>query len=274
MPFSRCFIAAAVLVFYGHSTLFRSFGRGQFTYPHCFWSSLLGILLVLSAHSFASCNWQLPFFNQRKGENGRRNYFTTNLHERLLPDVRFWGALLLLCWCFTALRHCSGHFERGQLTYPHCSWASLLGSLPVFSAHSFASNNWQLPFLNQRKGENGRRNDFTTNLQERLLPDLRFRGALLLLCWCFTALRQCLGHFERGQLTYPHCSWASLLGSLPVLSAHSFASCNWQLPFLNQRLGESGRIELIISRPISTKDCCRTWVFEVWTMFTANLIPG
>ena len=55
--------------------------------------------------------------------------------------------LVVLCWCFTALRHFSGHFGRGQLTYPHCTWASLLGSLPVLSAHSFASN-WQLPILN------------------------------------------------------------------------------------------------------------------------------
>ena len=38
----------------------------------------------------------------------------------------------------------------------------------------------------------------------------------------FTALRHILGHFERGQ------PWASLLSSLPVLSAHCFAS-NWQL---------------------------------------------
>ena len=30
------------------------------------------------------------------------------------------------------------------------TWASLLGSLPVLSVHSYASN-WQLPFLNQRK---------------------------------------------------------------------------------------------------------------------------
>ena len=27
----------------------------------------------------------------------------------------------------------SGHFGRSQLTYPHCSWASLLCSLPVLS---------------------------------------------------------------------------------------------------------------------------------------------
>ena len=61
---------------------------------------------------------------------------------------------VLLCWCFTALWHFSGHFRRGQLTFPHCSWASLLGSLSVLSAHSFASD-WQLPFLYQRKGESG-----------------------------------------------------------------------------------------------------------------------
>ena len=35
---------------------------------------------------------------------------------------------VVLCWCFTALRHFSGHFGRGQLTYPHYTWASLLGS--------------------------------------------------------------------------------------------------------------------------------------------------
>ena len=50
---------------------------------------LLGRLSPLSvsqycAHSFAR-NWQLPFLNQRKGENDRRKYFTINLHERMLP---------------------------------------------------------------------------------------------------------------------------------------------------------------------------------------------
>ena len=62
--------------------------------------------------------------------------------------------MLLFSWCFMALRHVKGHFERVQLTYPHCSWAWLLSSLPVLSAHSFASN-WQLPFLKQRKREKG-----------------------------------------------------------------------------------------------------------------------
>ena len=61
----------------------------------------------------------------------------------------------------------------GQLTYPHC-WASLLGSLSVLSAHSFASN-WQLPFLTQRKGENGCY--FMTNLHERMFSDVTIEPA-------------------------------------------------------------------------------------------------
>ena len=53
----------------------------------------------------------------------------------------------------------------------------VLGSLPVLSAHSFASN-WQLPFLNQWKGENGRRNLFMTKSQRKnVLPDLRIEPA-------------------------------------------------------------------------------------------------
>ena len=43
----------------------------------------------------------------------------------------------------------STHF-RSFRARSHCSWASLLGSLPALSAHSFASK-WQLPFLNQRE---------------------------------------------------------------------------------------------------------------------------
>ena len=83
----------------------------------------------------------------------------------------------------------------------------------------------------------------------------------------FTTLRHFSGNFGRSQLTYPHCSWASLLGSLPVLSAHYFAS-NWQMPFLNQQNGNncpfwiSGRERMtveIIVWPIFTKECCRTW---------------
>ena len=38
-----------------------------------------------------------------------------------------------------------------------------------YCAHSFARN-WQLPFLNQQKGENERRKYFMINLQKRMLP--------------------------------------------------------------------------------------------------------
>ena len=54
---------------------------------------------------------------------------------------------------FYSLSTLFSHFGCGHLSYPHCSWASLLGSWPVLSANSFASN-WQLPVLNQWKGEN------------------------------------------------------------------------------------------------------------------------
>ena len=50
-------------------------------------------------------------------------------------------------------------------------FASLLGSLPVLSAHFFASN-WQLLFLNQRKRENGRRNVFMTKSPRKNVPDV------------------------------------------------------------------------------------------------------
>ena len=42
---------------------------------------------VLSAHPFAS-NWQLLYLNQRYRENGSRNVFMTNLHERMWLDRR------------------------------------------------------------------------------------------------------------------------------------------------------------------------------------------
>ena len=83
-----------------------------------------------------------------------------------------------LYYCFTALRLRS--FRARQLAYPHCSWASLLGSLPVLSAHSFASN-WQLPFLNQRKGENGRRIFFITKSPRKNVPGVRIEPATVCL---------------------------------------------------------------------------------------------
>ena len=76
-----------VLVFYGPSTLFRSFWVQSVNLSTMYLGKPPRQFLVLSAHSITS-NRQLPFFNQRKGENGRRNYFITNLYDRMLPDVR------------------------------------------------------------------------------------------------------------------------------------------------------------------------------------------
>ena len=67
-----------MLVFYGSSTLLSLFRARSVNL-----STLLPgkpprqFTSTVSAHSFAS-NWQLPFLNQRKGENGRRNFFITN----------------------------------------------------------------------------------------------------------------------------------------------------------------------------------------------------
>ena len=58
-------------------------------------------------------------------------------------------------------------WRDSQLTLPHFSWAGLDHQ---YSAHSFARN-WQLPFLNQWKGENDRRKEFMINLKKRMVPD-------------------------------------------------------------------------------------------------------
>ena len=76
-----------VLVFYGPSTLIRSFWVRSVNLSTLYLGKPPRQFPVLSAHSITS-NWQLPFLNQRKGENGRRNYFITNLHDRMLPDMR------------------------------------------------------------------------------------------------------------------------------------------------------------------------------------------
>ena len=98
-----------------------------------------------------------------------------------LQSRHFVVALLLLHLCFTALRHILDHLERSQLTYTHCSWASLMGSLPVLSAHSFFASNCQLPFLNQReklfhhrtpRKNVARREDQTTTVRIPGGPDL------------------------------------------------------------------------------------------------------
>ena len=61
-------------------------------------------LLALSccgSHYFR--HWQLPYLNQRKGENGRRHYFITNLHESYAARSR--------SLCFLYIR---SYFQRKQ----------------------------------------------------------------------------------------------------------------------------------------------------------------
>ena len=82
-----------------------------------------------------------------------------------------WPYLIWFDFCFTSFQHILGHFGCCQLPWPNCSWASLLGSLPVLSAHPFASN-WQLLFLNQWKRENGCWNFFMTKSPRKTVPDV------------------------------------------------------------------------------------------------------
>ena len=104
----------------------------------------------------------------------RRFGFFSNHKVYSKDSYQTWRMSRLIFWidfCFTALQHILGHFRHGQLPQPHCSWASLPGSLPVLSAHYFAIN-WQLLFLNQRKRENGRRNYFMTKSPWKNVSDV------------------------------------------------------------------------------------------------------
>ena len=85
----------------------------------------------------------------------------------IIITVTLWPLLVWLFWGFTAQSTLSMSCRAAQLTYSHCSWAGLdlLSGLPVLRVHTF-SINWQLSFLNQRKGENGRWNYFMINLHK------------------------------------------------------------------------------------------------------------
>ena len=138
--------------------------------------------------------------------------------------------MLLLCWCFMTLRHILGHFRRSQLTYPHCSSASLLDSLPVLTAHSFVST-WQLLFLNQRKGENGHRNYFMIKLHERMLPDVRIEPVTICIAGGRTSNRATVTGTFRGTMMFKRqkdaskkMSWCHAGGYPHAGSERSFSS--------------------------------------------------
>ena len=74
-----------VLRFYGPVNPLGSCRARSVYLTTLYWAGLvLYAVNQYCAHSFAR-NWQLPFFNQQKGENDRRKYFMINLHERMLP---------------------------------------------------------------------------------------------------------------------------------------------------------------------------------------------
>ena len=67
-------------LFYGPSTHSRSFRAQSVT--------LTTLLLGKPPRQFTSANnWQLLFLNQRKRENGRRNFFITKSPRKNVPDV-------------------------------------------------------------------------------------------------------------------------------------------------------------------------------------------
>ena len=132
--------------------------------------------------------WIILYQKKKKKSRWMNDFVALHPFQQYFSRIRLiegwtWQALcnkvvLVVVLVFTTLGHFSGHFGHGQLTYPHCSWESLLGSLPVLSAHSFTSTSyWQFPFLNQRKGENDRRNYFMTKLHERMLLEVRIKPA-------------------------------------------------------------------------------------------------
>ena len=76
-------------------------------------------------NTLSGTNLKVPFHS---------DFRTHSCHKHPLPPpppTRIIARQLLLCWCFTVLLEFLGHLGHGQLAYSHCSWASLLGSLPV-----------------------------------------------------------------------------------------------------------------------------------------------
>ena len=89
-------VVVVVLVFYGPSTLFRSFlARSLFLSKNQY--------LV---HILSPVTDNCPI--ESGGENGRRNYFITNLHKRMLPGNRIKPATI----------HIPGRRASHQATIP------------------------------------------------------------------------------------------------------------------------------------------------------------
>ena len=149
------------------STLLRSFHDDYLTYSHFPWQSLsLRRLTRICTHTFAS-NWQLPFLNQRMGENDRNNYFLINLHERYLAELGFklaisWFAVRRATDC--AMEPDRNAIEDAQISLYGCAvWSGssfhdqgmprlactvrVVDVLFIFSTVPDSVNGWQLSFV-------------------------------------------------------------------------------------------------------------------------------
>ena len=75
-------------------------------------------------------------------------------------------------WVKWPTQHYYGHVELVNLPNHSFSWAGFKSSkwITRTCAHSFARN-WQMPFLNQQKGENGHRKYFMIKVHERMLSE-------------------------------------------------------------------------------------------------------
>ena len=131
-----------------------------------------------------------------------------------------------------------GNMRTSCWTWNHKTWT-----------HKQTGSN-QLPIFLLRSLQIDQENHSVQQFLQYLDPSV-----IVVVVLVFYALRHFSCHLGRGQLTYPHCSWANLIGSLPVLSAHTFVTDNCP-PWISRM--ERMAIEMM-SWPMSTKECCRTW---------------
>ena len=99
--------------------------------------------------------------------------------QNLMSSEQVLGELVCLCWVLWPSQPIWVMSSMVSLAYHTFSCAGLVFLVVnQYCAHSFARN-WQLPFLNQRKGENDRRKYFRVNLGSNAwLPDLQMNAHL------------------------------------------------------------------------------------------------
>ena len=162
--------------------------------------------------------WYFSYFSQKTGSDIScklsplktvcmkcQNLFSGKKKIRkIFQNLVCWNFAFCLCWGFMAQSTQWGHVELAQFTWPHFYWAGLvLWAVNKYCAHSF-TRNWQLPFLNQWKGENDCRKYFMINLHEgKLLTNVLsfnqtanacWSGLSLLTQWCSEDISHVVSH--------------------------------------------------------------------------------